>query len=144
MRNCLFALLAAFLFAGCSAKNPGANQAAGSGVDVDLTRLSSTMVFAEVYNMVTTPEDYLGKTVKLSGPYYTSYYDEENHHYVIIEDATACCLQGLEFKWNGTHEYPADYPGHMEPIEVAGVFDSYLSFGQTCYYLAVNDLSIVN
>ena len=37
-------------------------------VDVDLTVLSSTMVYSEVYNMLLfTPDSYLGKTVKMMG-----------------------------------------------------------------------------
>lgn len=36
-------------------------------VDVDLTRLSSTMVYSEVYNMMTVPGDYIGKTIKNDG-----------------------------------------------------------------------------
>ncbi len=38
-------------------------------IDVDLTQLSSTMVYSEVYNMINTPEDYIGKTVKMSGTF---------------------------------------------------------------------------
>ena len=37
------------------------------GIDVDLTALSSTMVYAEVYNMITAPEQYRGKVVKMEG-----------------------------------------------------------------------------
>ena len=33
------------------------------GVDVDLTVLSSTMVYSEAYNMMYYPENYIGKTV---------------------------------------------------------------------------------
>jgi len=47
------------------------------GVDLDLTALSSTIVYSEVYNMMVTPEKYIGKTVKMSGAF-SSYYDE--HH----------------------------------------------------------------
>ena len=39
------------------------------GVDVDLTRLSSTMVYSEVYNMMYTPGDYIGKTIKMTGQF---------------------------------------------------------------------------
>ena len=43
-------------------------QASADGVDVDLTALSSTMVYSEVYNMLYFyPEDYYGKTVKMTG-----------------------------------------------------------------------------
>ena len=38
-------------------------------VDVDLTQLSSTMLYSEVYNMVMSPEDYVGKTVKMNGQF---------------------------------------------------------------------------
>ena len=39
------------------------------GVDVDLTRLSSTMVYSEVHNIVYTPGDYIGKTIKMMGQF---------------------------------------------------------------------------
>ena len=112
-------------------------------VDVDLTVLSSTMIYAEVYNMMTKPDDYMGKTIKMSGPYYASYYDQTDqyYHYVIIEDATACCQQGLEFVWNGDHAYPDDYPKDQARIEVVGVFGRYDELGQTYYYLDVDDVS---
>lgn len=43
-------------------------QASADGVDVDLTVLSSTMVYSEVYNMLyNDPAHYLGKTVKARG-----------------------------------------------------------------------------
>ena len=35
--------------------------------EVDLTGMSSTMVFAEVYNMMVEPESYEGKTVRMQG-----------------------------------------------------------------------------
>lgn len=116
---------------------------AGS-VDVDLTELSSTMVYAEVYNIMTKPDDYIGKTIKMSGPYYASYYDQTDqyYHYVIIEDAAACCQQGLEFIWNGEHTYPDDYPEEPSKIDVIGMFGSYQELGQTYYYLAVDDIAI--
>ena len=38
-------------------------------VDVDLTRLSSTMVYSEVYNMMNAPGDYIGKTIKMTGQF---------------------------------------------------------------------------
>ena len=64
--------------------------AVGEGIDVDLTALSSTMVYSEVYNMMTSPEDYIGKTVKMKGMY-SVYHDESTDKYCfacIIKDAT--------------------------------------------------------
>jgi len=128
-----------------SSEKQQSSVSAGVSVDVDLTVLSSTMVYAEVYNMMVRPDDYIGKVVKMRGPYYTSYYDETDkyYHYVIIEDATACCQQGLEFIWDGGHTYPDDYPENNKNIEVVGVFESYEELGSTYYYLAAADISIL-
>ena len=116
------------------------------GVDVDLTVLSSTMVYAEVNNIMTSPKNYVGKTIKMNGLYYASYFDQTDqyYHYVVITDATSCCPQGLEFTWDGNHAYPDDYPEDQANIEVIGVFDSYDELGQTYYYLDVNDLSVLS
>lgn len=93
------------------------------GVDVDLTSLSSTMVYAEVYNMMTKPSDYIGKTVKMEGPVAT-YHDEasdKRYYACIIKDATACCSQGIEFILAGDKKYPSE----GEDVCVTGVFDTY-------------------
>ena len=114
-------------------------------VDVDLTVLSSTMIYAEVYNIMATPDDYIGKTIKMRGPYYASYYDdtEQYYHYVIISDAAACCAQGMEFVWNGDHVYPDDYPEDNTIVEVVGVFGEYEELGVKYVYLAVDDLMVI-
>ncbi|MCL2078804.1 MAG: hypothetical protein FWH17_03055 [Oscillospiraceae bacterium] len=115
-------------------------------VDVDLTALSSTMIYAEVYNIMTNPDDYMGKRIKMRGPYYASYFDETGsyYHYVIVEDAAACCMQGLEFIWNGEHIYPDDYPQDKAIVEIIGVFGSYDELNETYYYLSVDDITAVN
>jgi len=114
-------------------------------IDVDLTVLSSTMIYAEVNNILTNPDKYMGKTIKMKGPYYASYYEQTKlyYHYVVVEDATACCQQGLEFIWSGEHKYPADYPEDKTKIEVTGVFGSYDELGKTYYYILVDDISIL-
>lgn len=97
-------------------------------VDVDLTVLSATMVYSEVFNMVMTPDDYIGKTVKMKGLF--NYYHDENtdlsYYSCIIQDATACCSQGLEFVLAGDYTYPDDYPELGSEICVIGEFDTYL------------------
>lgn len=96
-------------------------------VDIDLTELSSTLIYSEVYNMMMTPEDYIGKTVRMDGDFYT-YYDEFLKQYFfacVIQDATACCAQGIEFVLAGEYTYPDDYPEEGSYIKVAGVFDTY-------------------
>ena len=97
-------------------------------VDVDLTILSSTMVYSEVYNMISNPEEYLGKTVRMKGPF-AFFHDEATDNYYfacIIQDATACCAQGIEFVLTEDYVYPDDYPEVDEEICVVGVFDTYM------------------
>ena len=114
-------------------------------IDVDLTVLSGVMVYAEVSNIVSKPDDYIGKTVKIRGMYYSSYYEETGlyYHYIIIADATMCCEQGLEFVWNGDHVYPDDYPAAGTNIEIIGVFGRYTENDKEYYYIEVDDLIII-
>ena len=103
------------------------------GIDVDLTKFSSTMVYSEVYNMMYTPDDYIGKTVKMKGQFAIGYVyntdgtpDESTARFAcVIADATACCSQGLEFILTGEHTYPDDYPELGNEITVTGTFELY-------------------
>ncbi len=97
-------------------------------VDIDLTELSSTMVYSEVYNMMSMPENYIGKTVRMEGDFYTYYDENQNQYYFacLIRDATACCAQGIEFVLAGDYKYPDDYPEEGSSVCVSGVFDTYV------------------
>lgn len=101
-------------------------QASGE-LDVDLTTLSSTMVYSEIYNMMYEPDRYVGKRIKMNGQF--AVYGNPNTGAVytacIIMDATACCSQGLEFVLAGEHSYPADYPELGTEITVVGTFQTY-------------------
>ena len=116
---------------GVSADLPAASASPAQSVDVDLTKLSSTMVYSEVYNMMNAPERYIGKTVKMRGQF--SYYADPNtknqYFSCIIADATACCSQGLEFILTGNRDYPNDYPELGSEITVSGVFEVYMENG---------------
>lgn len=127
-------------FCGCGQKNKPSG-----AIDVDLTVLSSTMVYAEIYNMMTEPDPYIGRMVKMRGQYYASFYEEtqQYYHYVVVMDAAACCQQGIEFIWDGAHTYPDDYPADGTEVEITGVFGSYEELGIVYYYLLVKDIIIV-
>ena len=94
-------------------------------IDVDLTRLSSTMVYSEVYNMMYTPNDYIGKVVKMDGAFVIYEGEGQNYYACQIADAAACCAQGIEFVWAGDHSYPEDYPELGSNITVTGIFETY-------------------
>lgn len=119
--------------------------AAGSteGIDIDLTALSSTMVYSEVYNMMVSSEKYIGKTVKMAGSF-SFYHDEasgNNYFACIIADATACCSQGIEFVTTDDNTYPDDYPEVGGEICVVGVYDTYQEGGKT--YCTLRNARIV-
>ena len=98
------------------------------GVDVDLTAMSSTMVYAEVSNIMYEPDDYVGKIIRMKGQAASAYAESTDTAYyaIIIADATACCAQGIEYLL-AEGEYPAD---QTEAI-VTGEFELYDEDGQT-------------
>ena len=124
-------------------EEPEQTQTSADGVDVDLTVLSSTMVYSEVYNMLyNDPAHYLGKTVKARGGFsiYQLVTDgvlqpDPVAYACIIADATACCAEGMEFVLEGDYTYPDDYPELGAEITVIGEFQSYEENGMTWYHL---------
>lgn len=112
------------------------------GVDVDLTLMGSDLVYATVYQMMSKPEEYEGKTIRIEGKYYASYYPitDKYYNYCLIADAAACCSQGLEFELGGGAVYPDGYPEDQSEVIVTGVFETYTEeAGQTFYYCRLRD-----
>ena len=124
-------------------EEPEQTQTSADGVEVDLTVLSSTMVYSEVYNMLyNDPAHYLGKTVKARGEFsiYQLVTDgvlqpDPVSYACIISDAAACCAEGMEFVLEGDYTYPDDYPELGAEITVIGEFQSYEENGMTWYHL---------
>lgn len=105
-------------------KTPESETSSQSDVDIDLTTLSSTMVFGEVYSIVNFPKDYAGQKVRAKGQF--SYYEnpetKERYYAVVIEDATACCAQGIEFVLSDESTYPQNIG---DEITVVGEVEAY-------------------
>ena len=102
-------------------------------IDVDLTVMSATMVYSEVYNMMLQPDEFTGKTIKMDG-IFSFYHDDttgKDYYACVVQDATACCAQGIEFELAGNFKYPDDYPGNGDRICVIGEFDTYHEGGYT-------------
>ncbi len=97
------------------------------GIDIDLTKGNANLVYAQVYSMMYTPEEYTGKKVKMQGQF-TFYQDKATGKYYyacFISDAAACCTQGIEFIPSKKVKYPADFPKVGTEISVTGVFCTY-------------------
>ena len=110
---------------------------APSKVDLDLTKMSATMIYSTMFDMLIMPEDYVEKNIKVSGWFetYTDPQTGELYYAVVVPDATACCQQGLEFVWMGEHKYPEDFPEIKQDITVTGIYKLIENDGITYNYL---------
>ena len=107
----------------------GSVNAPEASVDVDLSVMDSDMIYATVYQMMSDPEQYVGKTFRIEGKFYVTYDEmtKNQYYYCVIKDATECCAQGLEFVWgDGSHIYPDEYPTDGTEVVVDGTVELYM------------------
>lgn len=110
-----------------------------SAMKIDLTSMSSTMVYSYVFNMISTPDDFIGQRFRIRGIYDEQYWDQTNltYHYIVIVDATACCAQGLEFVLTDPN---AAYPQVGEEFEISGIFGTYEEEGNLYIQIAADSI----
>ncbi len=134
-----------------AAKITGAADASSSpdtvpgNIDIDLTQMNSTMIYSVIYDLMVKPNDYYGKTFMVDG-YFDTLYNEQlgvRYYFVVVPDATACCVQGLEFKLQKEPVYPDDYPEPGTVIRVRGVLGSYEENGQPYAYINADAISLI-
>lgn len=94
-------------------------------IDIDLTKMTSVMIYSEVLNMVQEPDKHLGQVVKMNGKFTYGEGDDRYYFACVIPDATQCCSQGIEFILKNDRSFPDQYPTVGEDITVVGVFDKY-------------------
>ena len=121
---------------GCGRETAAAGDAAPTASPtndtLDLTQMSSTLSYAEVNRMLSSPDEYDGKTVTLRGPlssYASTEADAGSVFAVVFSDATGCCLIGMEFTLAGGSTDPADYPAPGAEVCVTGTFEAYEADG---------------
>ena len=108
--------------AGCKKQNAAQNavQTADNSpvhVDFDLTQMNPNMVYAQVFNLMVSPEEYKGKTFKMKGNFLKlTAPDGKDAYAVVIKDALECCQQGLEFKY----DFRGNLPENDRIITVTG------------------------
>ncbi|MCL2083090.1 MAG: hypothetical protein FWH04_07645 [Oscillospiraceae bacterium] len=95
--------------------------------DLDLTALDDNSAYWEVCDMLITPDEYKGKTIKASSSY-MGYPDAESgqyNHMIVYGDTEGCCIQYIEFSWpDGREPDPSEFPKENEIVEISGVFTS--------------------
>lgn len=93
--------------------------ARAAAVDIDLTKMSSTMVYSTVFNMVNNPAKFVEKTMRMRGEYTTYHISIDDPtqiiHACLVRDAAGCCSQGLEFILSN-----GKYPTGTNEITVVG------------------------
>ena len=104
-------------------------------IDVDLNNLNANVVYAQVFQMMTQPDKFIGKRIRMSGQFNVYAAQEGNpsgvteYYAIIIADAQACCQQGIEFVWPG-HTYPDGFPEVKSNASVTGIFEVYEENGK--------------
>jgi hypothetical protein len=119
-------LFLAAVLASCSVREaPTAASLTPVAIQMDLSRLSDTMAYARMFEIVHDPGEYLGKTARIQGTYVPVPDPAREglyYHFLLVADITGCCEIGIEFFLDG-RRYPEDYPPEYARIELEGVFD---------------------
>ena len=95
-------------------------------VDNDLSNMNANMIFAEIFNLVLMPDEYIGRTFRMKGNFAVYVNETSGNKYfsIIIPDATQCCQQGIDIICLGDMKYPEDFPKIGSEIMVTGQFNS--------------------
>ena len=121
------------------------NSNAALAPDIDLTKMSVTMIYSQIFNMLIMPEEYVDKIIKVRGAFeiYPNENNEIDFFTLTVMDATACCKEGIDFIWAGNHTYPDDYPEQGQEITITGTYKSFENEdGVTRNYLLISSLEM--
>lgn len=118
-----------------SKTNSNKSKTNSNKIDVDLNNLNANVVYSQVFLMMTEPDKFIGKRIRMSGQFNVYAAEEGNpsgvteYYAIIIADAQACCQQGIEFVWPG-HTYPDGFPEVKSNASVTGIFEVYEENGK--------------
>lgn len=121
--------------AGKGKSSKSKSKASSNKIDVDLNNLNANVVYSQVFLMMTEPDKFIGKRIRMSGQFNVYAAQEGNpsgvteYYAIIIADAQACCQQGIEFVWPG-HTYPEGFPEVKSNASVTGIFEVYEENGK--------------
>lgn len=110
---------------------------------LDLSDMSYTMAYAQVYSMVMAPKRHQGETLKIKGSYYGfQTEDGQDVHLILIMDEAGCCEVGMEFQITGNLAWPQDYPPNNSIILLTGLLDI-IHHGDNPYpFLVANEIQV--
>ena len=121
--------------AGKGKSSKSKSKTSSNKIDIDLNHLNANVVYSQVFLMMTEPDKFIGKRIRMSGQFNVYAAQEGNpsgvteYYAIIIADAQACCQQGIEFVWPG-HTYPDGFPEVKSNASVTGIFEVYEENGK--------------
>ena len=121
--------------AGKGKSSKSKSKTSSNKIDIDLNNLNANVVYSQVFLMMTEPDKFIGKRIRMSGQFNVYAAQEGNpsgvteYYAIIIADAQACCQQGIEFVWPG-HTYPEGFPEVKSNASVTGIFEVYEENGK--------------
>ena len=98
-----------------------------ASVDFDFTRMSSTVKAANLYRLGAVPQEFDGKTLRISGVFLTRVDEKDGKRYFACmmdnPGGCACCAPGgvIEFEPKELYKWPADFPPVESRITVSGL-----------------------
>lgn len=120
----IFVIIMSLGVTACGGDGKSSNKAEKESTYRDMTGLSATVIYSEVFNMVADPQQYKGDRIKIKGALIT-YTDDKTGRQVkgcVIKDATQCCAQGFEVVGEGGKNLFNKIADGTE-IVVEGTFD---------------------
>lgn len=110
--------------------------------EIDLTQMSSTMVYSYIFNLMYDPTPFIGKRFCIQGIYDENYWAENDttYHCILIPDAAACCAQGIEFVLTDEN---ASYPQPADDIEINGILTTYIEDDTPYIEIQVDQIEIL-
>ena len=92
--------------------------------EIDLTQMSSTMVYSYVFNLMYDPTPFIGKRFRIQGIYDENYWAES--------DTTYHCIL-----------IPASYPQPADDIEISGILTTYMEDDTPYIEIQVDQIKIL-
>ena len=151
-RTYIILVLLLFLFSSCKNQKPQTQAViepespapVATKIDYDLSNYNFTMISSFFFQMLIEPETYENKTFKIKGKFQTFDNEEDPtalpYFSVIMNDATMCCQEGIDFVWQGDHNWPADYPDQDQEITIIGKYIVTETDGMTYNYILASDI----
>jgi uncharacterized membrane protein YcgQ (UPF0703/DUF1980 family) len=113
-----------------------------------VTEIKEKMFIAQINDVYSNPEDYIGNTIKLEGLFVSEQYGENEPYCFVIRYGPGCCgtdgNAGFEVAWNNQDAASKTYPDNDDWVEAVGILQTYEEDGYPYLYLALSELTILD